>query len=114
MLKPLFIVLAATLGTAFANPIGFIQTNLASDASDSDLVNPWGIVASSSSPFGWERRIGKSLIYNGAGVKQGLVVSIPGDGSVNGVAFSNTRETSMAMPFYFLRKTARSPPGEAP
>ena len=32
MLKPFLIVLAATLGNQlFANPIGFVQTNLASD-----------------------------------------------------------------------------------
>jgi len=91
MLKPLYVILAATLSTAFANPIGFVQTNLASNASDSDLVNPWGIIASTGSPF-WlgANGTGTSVIYNGAGVKNaGLVVSIPGDGSVTGVAFSN-------------------------
>ena len=29
------------------------------------------------------------MLYNGSGVKQALVVAIPGDGSVTGVAFSN-------------------------
>jgi uncharacterized protein (TIGR03118 family) len=32
---------------------------------------------------------GVSLLYNGAGVQQGLIVTIPGEGSVTGVAFSN-------------------------
>jgi uncharacterized protein (TIGR03118 family) len=32
---------------------------------------------------------GKSVLYDGAGVKQGLVVTIPGDGSVTGLSFSN-------------------------
>ena len=90
MLKPLHILLAATLGTAFANPIAFVQTNLASDASDPNLVNAWGIAASGTSPF-WlgANGSGTSVLYNGAGVKQGLTVKIPGDGSVTGVAFSN-------------------------
>src|SRR5689334_13760515 len=89
MLKPFPILLAATLATAFANPIGFIQTNLASDASDANLVNAWGIAASGTSPF-WlgANGSGTSLLYNGVGGKIGSPVAIPGDGSVTGVAFS--------------------------
>jgi uncharacterized protein (TIGR03118 family) len=79
-----------------ANPVGFVQTNLASDQmgvaqfTDTNLVNPWGIAASASSPF-WlgVNGSGVSLLYNGAGVQQGLIVTIPGEGSVTGVAFSN-------------------------
>lgn len=75
---------------ALANAIEFLQTDLASNATDPDLVNSWGIVASSSSPF-WlgANGSGKSLVYTGAGIKNaGLVVSIPGDGTVTGVAFN--------------------------
>lgn len=62
----------------------FQQTNLVSDLpgmaghTDPDLVNPWGISSSSGSPF-WvsDNGTGKSTLYNGAGVKQGLVVSMP-------------------------------------
>jgi uncharacterized protein (TIGR03118 family) len=79
-----------------AGPVGFIQTNLASDVpglaqtTDPDLVNPWGMGSSATSPV-WigANGTGKSVLYNGAGVKQGLIVTIPGDGSVTGVLFSN-------------------------
>src|SRR6185295_20301287 len=88
MLKAVFIALAAT-SAALASPVGFAQINFASDSTDANLVNPWGIAASSTSPF-WlgANGTGTSVLYNGAGVKQGLVVSIPGDGSVTGVAFN--------------------------
>lgn len=101
MRKSFRVTLAVTLGISvipavFASSIGFVQTNLASDqpgvaiSTDSDLVNAWGIVASSGSPF-WlgANGAGKSLIYSGTGVKAGLIAGIPGDGSVTGVAFSN-------------------------
>jgi hypothetical protein len=94
MRKSFRVTLAVTLGISvipavFASSIGFVQTNLASDqpgvaiSTDSDLVNAWGIVASSGSPF-WlgANGAGKSLIYSGAGVKAGLIVVIPGDGSL--------------------------------
>jgi uncharacterized protein (TIGR03118 family) len=73
-----------------ASPIGFAQTNLASNQTDANLVNPWAIAASATSPF-WlgANGSGTSVLYNGAGVKQGLTVTIPGDGSVTGVVFSN-------------------------
>jgi uncharacterized protein (TIGR03118 family) len=82
--------------SARAAQVGFVQTNLASDvpglarSTDPGLVNAWGIIASGGSPF-WigVNGSGTSELYNGAGVKQGLVVSIPGDGSVTGVAFAN-------------------------
>jgi uncharacterized protein (TIGR03118 family) len=79
-----------------ASSIGFVQTNLASDqpgvapVTDAGLKNAWGITASPTSPF-WigANGSGTSVLYSGAGVKQGLIVTIPGDGSVTGVAFSN-------------------------
>jgi uncharacterized protein (TIGR03118 family) len=78
-----------------ASPLGFAVTYLASDQPgvaltlDPQLVNAWGIASSPSSPL-WigSNGTGVSEIYNGAGVKQGLVVSIPGNGSVTGVVFS--------------------------
>ena len=56
MLKPFRMMLAAILGLSvipvvIANPIGFVQTNLASDSTDANLVNAWGIAASATSPF---------------------------------------------------------------
>src|SRR5206468_3458947 len=61
-----------------------LQTNLVSDLPgvaqflDPQSVNPWGISESASSPF-WisDNTAGVSTLYNTAGVKQGLVVSIP-------------------------------------
>jgi uncharacterized protein (TIGR03118 family) len=62
----------------------FVQTNLVSDipgfaaTTDPQLINPWGLTASGGSPF-WvsDNQVGVSTIYNGQGVKQGLVVTIP-------------------------------------
>jgi uncharacterized protein (TIGR03118 family) len=62
----------------------YAQTNLVSDLPgvaeflDPDLVNPWGMSSSSTSPI-WvsDNGTGLSTLYNGAGVKQGLVVTIP-------------------------------------
>ena len=83
------VLLAAFVPAAFAGPVGFIRTDLATDSSDPTLINPWGLIASGTSPF-WlgVNGSGISELYNGAGVKQGLVVTIPGDGSVTGVAFA--------------------------
>ena len=62
----------------------YTQTNLVSNTSgvapvtDPQLVNPWGLSRSSSSPW-WisDNGTGLSTLYNGAGAKQGLVVTIP-------------------------------------
>jgi uncharacterized protein (TIGR03118 family) len=59
------------------------QTNLVSDLAgattlDTNLVNPWGLSRSSGSPW-WvsDNGTGLSTLYTGAGVTQGLVVTIP-------------------------------------
>lgn len=62
----------------------YVQTNLVSDLAgvalhtDANLVNPWGISASSSSPL-WisNNGTGTSTLYNGAGTPLSLVVTIP-------------------------------------
>ena len=62
----------------------FHQHNLVSDLSgladftDPNLVNPWGVSFSATSPF-WvsDNGTGLSTLYNSVGVKQGLVVTIP-------------------------------------
>jgi len=48
------------------------------DHTDPDLVNPWGIAASPTSPF-WvaDNGTGVATIYDGNGVKASLVVTIP-------------------------------------
>src|ERR1700676_937576 len=95
-MRRLAVVLLSFAPAVKASQIGFVQTNLASDVpglaefTDPDLVNAWGMGASGASPV-WigANGTGKSVLYNGAGVKQGLVVTMAGDGSVTGVAFSN-------------------------
>jgi uncharacterized protein (TIGR03118 family) len=56
----------------------YVRTDLVTDATDSDLVNGWGLTRSGGSPF-WvsDQVTGKSTLYNGAGQKLGLVVTIP-------------------------------------
>jgi uncharacterized protein (TIGR03118 family) len=78
-----------------AGPVGFVQTNLASNQSsvvnpaNPDLQNAWGLAATASSPW-WLGLNGSgfSEVYNGAGVKQSPFAIIPGDGSVTGVVAS--------------------------
>ena len=61
-----------------------LQTNLVSDLpgvaqhTDPQLINPWGIATSGGGPF-WisDNNAGVSTLYNTAGSKLGLVVSIP-------------------------------------
>ena len=54
--------------------LGYPATN---NPDNPDLKNPWGISHSPTSPF-WlsDNGAGKTTLYNGAGVKQGLVVTI--------------------------------------
>lgn len=70
----------------------FNQTNLVTSATDPDLINPWGISESGAGPF-WvsDNGTGKSTLYNTAGVKQGLIVSMPVAGEpITGQVFNNT------------------------
>jgi uncharacterized protein (TIGR03118 family) len=62
----------------------YTQTNLVSNESgvapvtDPQLINPWGISRGSGSPW-WvsDERTGLSTLYNGAGAKTSLIVTIP-------------------------------------
>jgi len=62
----------------------YTQTNLVSNASgiapvtDPQLINPWGVSCGSGSPW-WvsDNATGFSTLYNGAGAKQTLIVTIP-------------------------------------
>jgi len=64
---------------------GYIQDNLVSDIpglatfTDPDLVNPWGIAHSSTSPW-WvsDNGTARATLYDGTGAKRSLVVAIPG------------------------------------
>ena len=87
MKKQLGLATAASLALSvgsFANAQNYTQVNLVANTSgvapvtDPHLVNPWGISRSSSSPW-WisDNGTGLSTLYNGAGVINPLVVTIP-------------------------------------
>lgn len=80
----------------------FAVTNLVTDdptvnpakITDPNLVNPWGVSFSPTSPF-WvsNNGTGTSTLYNvspstGAVIQQGLIVSIQGEGNVTGQVFN--------------------------
>jgi|SRR6267142_2883291 len=76
-------VLALIMGAACFGQ-HYTQTNLVSNVSgvapvaDPQLINPWGISRGSGSAW-WvsDNATGFSTLYNGAGVKRSLVVTIP-------------------------------------
>ena len=82
----MLVVFSLTVVTfpAQATSTTFQQVNLVSNIpglalnTDPDLVNAWGISHSATSPF-WISDNGKGIttLYNGAGTKQALVVTIP-------------------------------------
>ena len=81
LIVSLGVVLAFFSSTALAQ---YKLTNLDSNqfgnaqADDPLIVNAWGMARSATSPW-WlsDQGSGWSTLYNGAGVKQGLVVSVP-------------------------------------
>jgi uncharacterized protein (TIGR03118 family) len=98
---------AAALALAFSAPalaLPFTVTNLVTDdqlanpaqITDPLLKNAWGVAISGGSPF-WvgDNGTGVSTLYTvnpltNATTKGALVVTIPGDGTVTGVAFNGT------------------------
>jgi len=87
---------------ASAQPNRFSQRNLVSNIpglaanTDPALQNPWGISFGPTTPF-WisDANTGVATLYNGAGVKQALTVTIPGPGGPvpgvpTGQVFNNT------------------------
>ena len=91
----LLVVLGGTAAPLVASASTFQVVKLAADqvgvaaTTDSSLIGGWGIGDSPTSPL-WlaARGSGRVVLYDGAGVKQGLEVTIPGDGSVTGVVFN--------------------------
>jgi uncharacterized protein (TIGR03118 family) len=83
-----------------AASVTFAVTNLVSDGSvpavttDPDLVNPWGVSFAPTSPF-WvsDNGTGVSTLYNGAGAKIPLTVSIPA-GAPTGQVFNSGAGTA--------------------
>ncbi len=97
------LLLLAVAAPAAGSPIGFVVSVLATNSTDANLVNPWGMASSAMSPI-WiaANGTGTSVIYDGTGVKQGLTVTIPGDGSVTGIAFANVAGAFNGDAFLFV------------
>ena len=87
------LVLAAPLGAA--KPTTYTVVPLVSNQptlaplTDPDLQNAWGLTSSATSPW-WvsDNGTNKSTLYNSAGVKQGLIVSVAG--GPTGTVFNTT------------------------
>ncbi len=89
-------------------PNSYAQSNLVSDLyglarfTDTNLVNPWGIAISATSPF-WiaDNHTGLSTLYNSTGAVLSLVVTIPppvngqGPSAPTGIIFNNTTNFEM-------------------
>src|SRR5580692_5404874 len=85
------LMMGAVPGAAFAQTVAkpniYVQHNLVSDVSgkadvtDPNLVNPWGVSETSTSPF-WisDHDTGLTTLYNGSGTITNLVVKIPAAG----------------------------------
>jgi uncharacterized protein (TIGR03118 family) len=90
-------------GTAPVSTNSYLQTSLVSDLpglapiTDTNLVNPWGLVAGPTTPF-WvaDNHAGLSTLYNSTGGIQSLVVTIPPPANgtppaaPTGIIFNNT------------------------
>src|SRR6476646_5924379 len=99
----LLVIVAAAFGIAFARADTYSWQNLQSDINgiaahtDPNLVNPWGMAASSGGTI-WvsDNGTGVSTLYNQAGVANSLVVTIPtsarnrGLGNPTGIVFNST------------------------
>jgi uncharacterized protein (TIGR03118 family) len=100
--------LVLTASTTWATSL--TQTNLVSDIpglaaiTDAALKNPWGVSFSATSPF-WvsDQATNVSTLYSAAGVKQGLVVSVPGGptGQVFAGGSGFTLSNGAAATFFF-------------
>ncbi|HTV65123.1 MAG TPA: TIGR03118 family protein [Bryocella sp.] len=84
-----------------------------SNNTDPNLGNPWGLAASSSGPW-WvnDNNTGLATLYNGSGVPQSLVVTIPswtgsGTGAPSGMVFNGTSDFQLATgdPAFFIFDT---------
>lgn len=87
------LLLAAPLGAA--KPTAYTVVPLVSNQpslapmTDPDLQNSWGLTSGPTTPW-WvaDNGTNKSTLYNAAGVKQGLIVSVPG--APTGTVFNTT------------------------
>jgi uncharacterized protein (TIGR03118 family) len=95
-------VAAALLLAGVASAQQYHQTNLVSNLpslapmTDLNLVNAWGLARSSSSPW-WvsDNGTGFSTLYDGAGIAQSLVVTVPG-GAPTGAVYNGSSDFALA------------------
>jgi len=95
------LMLSLATGTAFAQHYvnSMLVKNLApAKHVDPQMINPWGLVYGPGSPF-WVSDAGSgfSTLYDGTGVKQSLVVTVPpatgtGKGSPTGIVYNVSSE----------------------
>src|SRR6478736_10442516 len=99
------VALLATVPLQAAEGNSYTVTPLVSDVPgaapvlDPNLVNAWGLTASSTSPW-WvaDNGTGVSTLYNGAGVKQGLTVTVatalgnPNPATPTGIVFNGSSD----------------------
>ena len=84
LIATICLAITATVSASEQPTRRYQQTNLVSDVSgmaavtDPNLVNPWGLVSSATSPW-WisDNGTGLSTLYNGTGVITPLVVTVP-------------------------------------
>ena len=104
LMSAMALLAAATLFSLPAAAQKATPTNLTSDIpnvgtfNDTNLVNPWGLVASPTGPW-WvsDNGAGLSTLYDGTGSPQGLVVSVPQwdgtpGGNPTGIVFNSTSD----------------------
>jgi uncharacterized protein (TIGR03118 family) len=83
--------LALVVGAGSAAAQHYTRMDLVTNATDADLVNAWGLSRASGSPW-WvaDNGTSKSTLYDGAGVKQKLIVGVPTDPT--GTVFNGTTD----------------------
>jgi uncharacterized protein (TIGR03118 family) len=107
-LTAMVLLVAATLFSLPAAAQKATPTNLTSDIpnvgtfNDTNLVNPWGLVSSPTSPW-WvsDNGTGLSTLYDGTGSPKSLVVSIPQwdgtpGGNPDGIVFNSTSDFQLS------------------
>jgi uncharacterized protein (TIGR03118 family) len=95
------ITLVLSLASSAASGQAYSATTLVKNTGkkgDKQLINPWGLVFAPGGPF-WlsDEGTGLSTLYDGSGVKQSLVVTIPtasgiGVGSPTGIVYNASTE----------------------
>lgn len=88
------LILSISVGTAFAQYTATTLVKNTGKGGDKQLINPWGLAYGPGAPF-WlsDEGTGLSTLYDGSGVKQSLIVTVPpasgtGLGSPAGIVFN--------------------------